>query len=66
MTNVEAVTFDSTAPNMDERRAWVNLALQDRKYDEKTPYRLALTDAATGIEQQSVPVVIDRAIRDDF
>jgi uncharacterized protein (TIGR02687 family) len=66
VTNVESITFDSTSPNMDERRTWVSLVLQDRKYDKKTPYRLALTDAETGIEQQSVPVVIDRAISDDF
>ena len=29
-------------------------------------YRLVLRDAETGIEQQSVPVVIDRAFHDDF
>jgi hypothetical protein len=40
--------------------------LQDRPYDKKTPFRLILRDAETGIEQQSVPVVIDRAFHDDF
>ena len=66
VTNVETVTFDSASANMDDRRTWVNLVLQDRKYEKKTSYRLVLTDAETGIEQQSVPVVIDRAISDDF
>ena len=40
--------------------------LKDRQYDKKTPYRLVLRDAETGIEQQSVEVTIDRAFTDDF
>ena len=35
-------------------------------YSKKTPYRLVLRDAETGIEHQSVEVVIDRAFADDF
>ncbi len=66
VTNVETVTFDSTSGNMDERKKWVNLVLQDRQYNKKTPYRLVLRDAETGIEQQSVEVTIDRAFTDDF
>ena len=66
VTNVETVTFDSVSEKMDERKKWVPLVLQDRPYDKKTPFRLILRDAETGIEQQSVPVVIDRAFSDDF
>ena len=66
VTNIETVTFDSASGNMDERKKWVNLVLQDRQYNKKTPYRLVLRDAETGIEQQSVEVVIDRAFTDDF
>ena len=33
---------------------------------QENPYRLVLRDAETGIEQQSVEVVIDRAFTDDF
>ncbi len=66
VTNIETVTFDSTSGNMDERKKWVNLVLQDRQYNKKTPYRLVLRDAETGIEQQSVEVIIDRAFTDDF
>ena len=51
---------------MDERKKWVNLVLKDRQYNKKTPYRLVLRDAETGIEQQSVEVIIDRAFTDDF
>lgn len=66
VTNIETATFDSASGNMDERKKWVNLVLQDRQYNKKTPYRLVLRDAETGIEQQSVEVVIDRAFTDDF
>ena len=43
--------------------AW---SCKDRPYNKKTPYRLVLRDAETGIEQQSVEVIIDRAFTDDF
>ncbi|MBV8236763.1 MAG: BREX-1 system phosphatase PglZ type A [Acidimicrobiia bacterium] len=66
VTNVETVTFDSVSETMEERKRWVPLVLRDRPYDKKTAYRLVLRDAETGVEQQSVPVVIDRAIHDDF
>jgi len=66
VTNVETVTFESVSEKMDERKKWVSLVLQDRPYDKKTPFRLVLRDAESGIEQQSVPVVIDRAFHDDF
>jgi len=66
VTNTETVIFDSISDKMDERRKWVNLVLQDREYNKKTSYRLVLRDAETGIEEQSVPVVIDRAFYDDF
>lgn len=66
VTNIETATFDSASGNMDERKKWVHLVLQDRQYNKKTPYRLVLRDAETGIEQQSVEVVIDRAFTDDF
>lgn len=66
VTNVETVTFDSPSDKMDERKKWVHLVLQDRQYRKSTSYRLVLRDADTGIEQQSVPVVIDRVFIDDF
>ena len=66
VTTIESVTFDSTSSNLDERQKSVILTLRDRPYDKRTPYRLILRDADTGIEQESLDVIIDRVITDDF
>jgi len=66
VTDIQTLKFDSSSGNLDERKKWVNLVLKDRQYNKKTPYRLILRDADTGIEQQSVEVIIDRAFSDDF
>ena len=66
VTDIQTVKFESGSSNLDERKKWVNLVLKERQYNKKTPYRLVLLDAETGIEQQSVEVIIDRAFTDDF
>ena len=66
VTSIKTVTFDSTSVNLDDRQKSVILTLRDRQYDKRTSYRLLLRDANTGVEQNSVDVVIDRAIIDDF
>jgi uncharacterized protein (TIGR02687 family) len=66
VTNLQTVKFDSTSGQLDERRRWVSLALQQRDYVKSRAYRLVLQDAETGIEQQSVDVIIDRAFTNDF
>jgi uncharacterized protein (TIGR02687 family) len=66
VTDTQTVKFDSNSGNLDERKKWINLVLKERQYNKKTPYRLVLRDAETGIEQQSVEVIIDRAFTDDF
>ncbi|MCY2966324.1 MAG: BREX-1 system phosphatase PglZ type A [Planctomycetota bacterium] len=66
VTDLQSVTFESASGNLDERKKWINLVLKDRQYNKKTPYRLVLRDAETGIEQQNVEVIIDRAFTDDF
>ena len=66
VSSIESVTFDSMSSNIDERKKSVILTLQDRPYDKRTPYRLVLREADTGIEQASLDVIIDRAITDDF
>ncbi len=66
VTNIEKVTFDSGSDKIDERKKWVQLVLQERQYNKKNPYRLVLRDAETGVEQESLAVVIDRAFTDDF
>ena len=66
VTTTETVTFDSTSSSLDERQKSVILTLRDSPYDKRTSYRLVLRDADTGIEQESIDVIIDRAISDDF
>jgi uncharacterized protein (TIGR02687 family) len=66
VTDIQTVKFESSSGNLDERKKWVSLVLKERQYNKKTPYRLVLRDAETGIEQQSVDVIIDRAFTDDF
>jgi hypothetical protein len=66
VTDIQTLKFDSSSGNLDERKKWVNLVLKERQYNKKTRYRLVLRDAETGIEQQSVDVIIDRAFTDDF
>lgn len=66
VTNIETVTFDSASGNMDDRKKWVNLVLQDRQYNKKTVYHLILSNTTEIADKQYVEVVIDRAITDDF
>jgi uncharacterized protein (TIGR02687 family) len=66
VSDIQTVTFDTSSGNLDDRKKWISLVLKEREYDKKTPYRLVLRDVETGIEQQSVEVVIDRAFTDDF
>lgn len=66
VSSIASVTFDSASGNMDERKKWVHLTFKGHQYDKSTPYRLVLRDADSGIEQQSVSVIIDRAFSDDF
>ena len=66
VTDIQTVKFESSSGNLDERKKWVSLALKDRQYNKKTPCRLVLRDADTGIEQQSVEVIIDKAFSNDF
>ena len=66
VTDIQTVKFDSSSSNLEERKKWVSLVLKERQYNKKTPYRLVLRDAETGIESQSVEVIIDRTFTDDF
>ncbi len=66
VTDIQTVKFESSSGNLDERKKWVSFVLKEWQYNKKTPYRLVLRDAETGIEQQSVEVIIDRAFTDDF
>ncbi len=66
VSNIQTVKFDSETSNLEERKKWVTLTLTGKSFDKKKNYRLVLTDAESGIEQQSVEVIIDRAVQDDF
>ncbi|MBW2709779.1 MAG: BREX-1 system phosphatase PglZ type A, partial [Deltaproteobacteria bacterium] len=66
VTTMESVTFESASDKLEERKKSITLVLQDRQYHKKTAYRLVLRDAETGVEQESVDVIIDRAFTDDF
>ena len=66
VTDIQTVKFGNSTGNLDERKKWINLVLKDHQYNKKTHYRLVLRDAETGIEQQSVEVIIDRTFTDDF
>lgn len=66
VSDIQSVTFESGSGNLDDRKKWVPLTLQERTYNKKTPYRLVLQDAETGVQQQSIEVMIDRAYTDDF
>lgn len=66
VTNIQTVTFESVSDKMDDRKKWVHLTLRNREYNKKTPFRLVLHDAETGVEQAGVEVTIDRAFTDDF
>ena len=52
VTNIQTVKFESGSDTLDERKQWVSLVLKERQYHKKTPYRLVLRDADTGLEQQ--------------
>jgi len=66
LSDVQTLTFTSASESLDQRKQWVLLTLREGAYNRTTPYRLVLREAETGIEQQSVPVTIDRAFTDDF
>lgn len=66
VTSIEKLTFESTSDSMEDRQKTVTLTLKDGQYDKRKSYRLILRDAGTGVEQESVDVMIDRAIADDF
>jgi len=66
VTNIESVKFESSSDKIDDRKKTVILVLQNRQFDKNRQYRLVLRDAETGIEQESINIIIDRAFTDDF
>lgn len=66
VSNIESVKFESISDKIDERKKTVTLVLENRQFDKNRKYCLILRDAETGIEQESINIIIDRAFTDDF
>ena len=66
VSDIRTVTFDSTAQEISERKKEVLLILKNIEFSNTEKYQLVFRNADTDIEEQSVPVRIDRAFTSDF
>ena len=66
LTNLETLTFDSTAKDMNHWKKTVSLTLEGRRFDSKRVYQLILRDAETGVEEARFDVTIDLLFDNDF
>ena len=66
LSEIKVIKFDCATDSMEDRKKWVVLTLTGRSFDKKKLYHLVLSDQESGIEQQRVEVIIDRAVSDDF
>ena len=66
ITNVETLTFDSTAKDMNQWKKTLSLTLEGRRFDSKRVYQLILRDAETGVEEAWFDVMIDLLFDNDF
>ena len=66
ISNEETVTFDSSSSSIDERKKSIKLKLKAVPFDSKKDYYLVLREAATDIEYDRLPVIIDLAFTNDF
>ncbi len=66
VTNVETLSFESEASDMNEWRQEVWLTLASQAFDKKKPYHLIVRNAETGVEEARIDVTIDLAFDNDF
>ena len=66
VTNVETLTFDSPATDMNQWKKTVSLTLEGRRFDSKKVFQLILRDTETGVEEARFDVTIDLAFINDF
>lgn len=66
VTNVETLTFESKASDMNEWRQEVWLTLASQTFDKKKHYQLSVRNAETGVEEARMDVTIDLAFDNDF
>jgi len=66
VSDIQTVTFESASPEMADRKKEVVLTLKNMNFAGSAAYRLVLRNADTDIEEQSIPVRIDRVFTNDF
>lgn len=66
VSDIQTMTFDSVSPEMAERKKEITLTLKNKEFPNTKKYRLVFRNANTDIEEQSLPVRIDRAFTSDF
>ncbi|MFZ5802961.1 MAG: BREX-1 system phosphatase PglZ type A, partial [Candidatus Omnitrophota bacterium] len=66
VSDIQTVSFESASPEMADRKKEVVLTLKNINFAGAKTYRLILRNAETDIEEQSIPVRIDRVFTSDF
>jgi len=66
VSDIQTVTFESASQEMADRKKEVVLTLKNINFAGGKAYRLILRNAETDIEEQSIPVRIDRVFTSDF
>lgn len=66
VSDIQTVTFESASQEMAERKKEVVLTLKNINFTSGKVYRLILRNADTDIEEQTIPVRIDRVFTSDF
>ena len=66
VSDIQTVTFESASQEMADRKKEVVLTLKNINFAGGKTYRLILRNADTDIEEQSIPVRIDRVFTSDF
>ena len=66
VSDIQTVSFESSSPEMADRKKEVVLTLKNINFVGGKAYRLIVRNAETDIEEQSIPVRIDRVFTSDF
>ena len=66
VSDIQTVTFESASQEMADRKKEVVLTLKNVTFASGKEYRLILRNADTDIEEQTIPVRIDRVFTSDF
>jgi len=66
VSDIQTVSFESASAEMADRKKEVVLTLKNVNFAGGKTYRLILRNAETDIEEQSIPVRIDRVFTSDF